>query len=109
MEAAVMIYQRLPVQRWVRATDTMLGQIRTLFLGFLLLWPLIGLWGVVPHRDARPIVVAAVAIVVLLAWSYAGYRRSGSRPGAGFPRGCACCWWRPPRTSAAPSGCASCG
>ncbi|WP_232323689.1 ATP-binding protein [Catenuloplanes japonicus] len=70
-----MIYQRLPVQRWVRATDTMLGQIRTLFLGFLLLWPLIGLWGVVPHRDARPIVVAAVAIVVLLAWSYAGYRR----------------------------------
>jgi len=39
-------------RRWLRGTETMLGQVRTLFLGILLVWPLFGLWGLSGHRSA---------------------------------------------------------
>ncbi|WP_306830240.1 ATP-binding protein [Catenuloplanes nepalensis] len=61
--------------RWLSGTDTMLGQVRTLFFGFLLLWPLFGLWGVDPHGDARRVVLAVALTLVLQAWSYLGYQR----------------------------------
>ncbi|BCJ49552.1 hypothetical protein Asp14428_10270 [Actinoplanes sp. NBRC 14428] len=52
----------------------MLGQVRTLFLIILLIWPFFGLWGV---RQAPPSlrVVAVAAALGLLAWLCAGYRR----------------------------------
>ncbi|MEV8508411.1 ATP-binding protein [Actinoplanes sp. NPDC051475] len=62
------------MQRWVRGSTTMLGQVRALFFVFLLIWPFAGLWGV--HRSSPPYRVAAVATTLLLvAWLYAGYRR----------------------------------
>ncbi|GAA3334782.1 hypothetical protein GCM10020358_00540 [Amorphoplanes nipponensis] len=52
----------------------MLGQIRTLFLGILLLWPLFGLWGLSGHR--RELAAPAVAAtLVVVGWLYTGYRR----------------------------------
>jgi len=52
----------------------MRGQVRTLFLGVLLLWPAFGLWGLHGSRPglAWPAVVTALAVV---GWLYAGYRR----------------------------------
>ncbi len=64
------------VQRWLRGTDTMLGQVRTLFLSILVLWPLFGLWGLSGHRGG-PAVLAVVAALSVVAWLYAGYRRQG--------------------------------
>jgi PAS domain S-box-containing protein len=61
-------------QRWLSGSTTMLGQVRSLFLIFVLLWPLFGLWGV--HAAALPLEGGAVlAAVALTAWLYAGYRR----------------------------------
>ena len=31
---------------WLRSIGSLLNQIRTLFLGLVLAWPLFGLWGV---------------------------------------------------------------
>jgi PAS domain S-box-containing protein len=61
-------------RRWLRGTDTMLGQVRTLFLGILLVWPLFGLWGLSGHRSALA-VPAVLAALVVVGWLYAGYRR----------------------------------
>jgi PAS domain S-box-containing protein len=63
------------VHRWLRGTDTMLGQVRTLFLGMLVAWPVFGLWGLIGdarHGLAVPAVVTTLAVVT---WLYAGYRR----------------------------------
>jgi len=62
-------------QRWFQDTGTMLGQIRTLFIGFVLVWPLVGLWGVGAATDDLPAEAAVVASVALAAWLYTGYRR----------------------------------
>ncbi|GAB1691101.1 ATP-binding protein [Krasilnikovia sp. M28-CT-15] len=64
----------LPVQRWLRGTDTMLGQVRTLYLGIVLAWPLLGLW----HLLAVPAPLAltgAAAGLLLVGWLHLGYRR----------------------------------
>ncbi|MFI7600087.1 nitrogen regulation protein NR(II) [Actinoplanes sp. NPDC049681] len=62
------------LKRWVRGSTTMLGQIRALFLVFVLCWPLVGFWGM--HRSSVPYRIAAVAMtLVLIGWLYAGYRR----------------------------------
>ncbi|MDR7275250.1 ATP-binding protein [Catenuloplanes atrovinosus] len=44
-------------------------------MGFLILWPVVGLWGVDLAGGIRRIELALAATVVLLAWLYAGYRR----------------------------------
>ena len=59
----------------LRGTDTMLGQVRTLFLGFLILWPVFGLWGVREGTDRGIATAAVVATLVVVAWLYLGYRR----------------------------------
>ena len=66
-------------RRWFRSTDTMLGQLRTLFLSILLLWPAFGLWSIGgdPPGLAGPAVLAAVLVV---GWLYAGYRRQRFPP-----------------------------
>ncbi|WP_199509818.1 two-component system sensor histidine kinase NtrB [Nucisporomicrobium flavum] len=62
-----------PVRRWFRGTDTMLGQVRTLFLLFVLIWPCFGLWGV--RVAPAPLETAAVAATLLLTgWLLLGYR-----------------------------------
>ncbi|MDT5030633.1 MAG: two-component system, NtrC family, sensor kinase, partial [Actinoplanes sp.] len=58
-----------------RIPDTMLGQIRALFLGFLIIWPIFGLWGV--RSSPLPLGIGAViATIALAGWLYAGYRRA---------------------------------
>ncbi|HEX8348262.1 MAG TPA: PAS domain S-box protein, partial [Actinoplanes sp.] len=52
----------------------MLGQVRTLFLGILLLWPAFGLWGLIGASAPRATSAAAAAVVVV-GWLYAGYLR----------------------------------
>ncbi|GAB1639872.1 ATP-binding protein [Krasilnikovia sp. MM14-A1259] len=64
----------LPVRRWLRSADTMLGQVRTLYLGIVLALPLFGLW----HMFAAPVVPALAgeaAGLLLVGWLYLGYRR----------------------------------
>jgi PAS domain S-box-containing protein len=73
LEEAVVWYSRLRPERLLCATDTMLGQVRTLFLGFLMLWPVFGFWGVEAVEGHR-IAVAVAVTVTLLVWCYAGYR-----------------------------------
>src|SRR5689334_5841694 len=73
-EGAAMDTGTLRAQRWLRSTDTMLGQVRSLFLGVLLLWPFLGLWGILGH-DAATGAAALVAALFLVGWLYAGYRR----------------------------------
>jgi PAS domain S-box-containing protein len=70
-----MLYQEPRAQRWLRGTNTMLGQVRTLFLAFLVIWPVFGLWGIDPAASARTVVLAIAAIVLVELWLYAGYRR----------------------------------
>ncbi|MDR7275323.1 two-component system sensor histidine kinase NtrB [Catenuloplanes atrovinosus] len=82
-----MLSRRVFVDRWLCATDTMLGQIRTLFLALLMLWPAFGLWGVETHGDIRRAVVVVVMIVVLQAWSYSGYRRQAFPAWSWIPEG----------------------
>jgi PAS domain S-box-containing protein len=62
-------------QRWLRGTDTMLGQVRTLFLGILLAWPVFGLWGLLGGARQALAVPAVVTALLVVAWLYAGYRR----------------------------------
>jgi PAS domain S-box-containing protein len=62
-------------ERWLRDANTMLGQVRSLFLGFLLAWPIFGLWGIAADASGRTIVLTLVAALVLVIWSYLGYRR----------------------------------
>jgi PAS domain S-box-containing protein len=59
----------------MRGATTMLGQIRTLFLVFPLIWPAFGLWGMDADLDSRRMVLAIAAAVFLAGWLYAGYRR----------------------------------
>ena len=68
-----MWYSKLRPERLLRGTDTMLGQVRTLFLGFLAVWPVFGFWGI-EAVGGRRIGVAVAAAVTLVAWCYAGYR-----------------------------------
>ncbi|GAB7044780.1 MULTISPECIES: ATP-binding protein [Catenuloplanes] len=82
-----MLSRDMFVHRWLSGTDTMLGQIRTLFLGLLMLWPAFGLWGVEAHGDLTRAVTVVVLIVVLQAWSYAGYRRQGFPVWSWIPEG----------------------
>jgi PAS domain S-box-containing protein len=70
-----MLYQEPRGERWLRGTNTMLGQVRTLFLGFLVIWPVFGLWGINPEAGVRTVVLAVAATVLVEAWLYAGYRR----------------------------------
>ena len=64
--------------RWLRSGAdgaSMLGQVRSLFLVFCLLWSLIGVFGVEQgaHRETRVATLAAIVLVELcLCW---GYRR----------------------------------
>jgi PAS domain S-box-containing protein len=60
--------------RWFQGTSTMLGQIRTLYLSFLLIWPVFGLWSLSPDRGAT-IVLAVVMTFLVVGWLFAGYRR----------------------------------
>jgi PAS domain S-box-containing protein len=62
-------------RRRLQSTDTMLGQVRTLFLGFLLIWPVFGLWGISGHGSTGTAVLAVAATVVLAVWLCFGYRR----------------------------------
>jgi PAS domain S-box-containing protein len=70
-----MLYQEPRAARWLRGTNTMLGQVRTLFLGFLVIWPVFGLWGIRTEAGVRTVVLAIAATVVVEVWLYAGYRR----------------------------------
>ena len=63
------------MQRWLRGTDTMLGQVRTLYLGILLVWPVFGLWGLGGSADRGMAVLGAASALVVAAWLYLGYRR----------------------------------
>jgi PAS domain S-box-containing protein len=56
-------------------TKTMLGQIRTLYLGFLLIWPVFGLWSLGPDADSGPTLLAVSMTVLVEVWLVAGYRR----------------------------------
>jgi PAS domain S-box-containing protein len=61
-------------KRWLTGPATMLGQVRSLFLAFVLLWPVFGLWGV--HSAPTPLALAAVlTALALTGWLYLGYRR----------------------------------
>ena len=62
-------------QRWLRGTDTMLGQVRTLFLGILVFWPAFGLWGLLGTNRRELVWPAVVAALAVVGWLYAGYRR----------------------------------
>ncbi|UQU62562.1 ATP-binding protein [Couchioplanes caeruleus] len=74
------------VRRWFRGTDTMLGQVRTLFLLFVLIWPCFGLWGV--QAAAVPLGTAAVAATLLLTgWLWLGYRRQRFPAWSWLPEG----------------------
>src|SRR5690349_2387467 len=75
-EGAAMVAGSLWTQRWLRGTDTMLGQVRTLFLGVLLLWPAFGLWGLLGSGRVPAAAAVATALAVV-GWLYAGYRRQG--------------------------------
>ncbi|WP_084556334.1 two-component system sensor histidine kinase NtrB [Couchioplanes caeruleus] len=77
-------------RRWLRGTETMLGQVRTLFLGILVVWPAFGLIGL---RDADPRIAApaVVASVLLLVWLYLGYRRQHFPFWSWVPEGAAAC------------------
>jgi PAS domain S-box-containing protein len=66
---------RLLAQRWLPGIDTMLGRVRTLFLGVLLAWPAFGLWGLTHTAGRTATVCAAVAAVVFPVWVCAGYWR----------------------------------
>jgi PAS domain S-box-containing protein len=59
----------------LRGTDTMLGQVRSLFLGFCLLWPLFGLWGITSTVSAETLLITVGATLALETWLYLGYRR----------------------------------
>jgi PAS domain S-box-containing protein len=61
-------------RRWLPGIDTMLGQVRTLFLGVLLAWPVFGLWGLA-HTAGRAAVAGAVAALLFPVWILIGYRR----------------------------------
>ena len=69
-----MISEHPWAQRWLSGSATMLGQVRSLFLTFVLLWPVLGLWGV--HSASIVLVLTAVvAALALTGWLYHGYRR----------------------------------
>ncbi|MET0495876.1 MAG: ATP-binding protein [Actinoplanes sp.] len=70
-----MVFQVPRAGRRLQGTDTMLGQVRTLFLGFLLIWPMFGLWGISGHGSAGTAALAVAATVVLAVWLCMGYRR----------------------------------
>ncbi|MEV4639849.1 ATP-binding protein [Actinoplanes sp. NPDC049548] len=62
------------LQRWIRGSSSMLGQVRALFFVFLLIWPFVGLWGA--FATSLPFGIAAVAATLgLLVWLYVGYQR----------------------------------
>src|SRR4051812_3321104 len=61
-------------QRWLPGIDTMLGQVRTLFVGVLLAWPVFGLWGL-SDTSGDAAVAGAVAAVLFPVWIFIGYRR----------------------------------
>jgi PAS domain S-box-containing protein len=63
------------VQRWLRGTDTMLGQVRTLFLGILLVWPVFGLWGLGDATGPWGGRLGVAGALLVVAWLYLGYRR----------------------------------
>ena len=60
---------------WFHGIGSLLDQIRTLFLGLLLVWPLFGLWGVVSAGDGGKIALAVGATLALEAWLVLGYRQ----------------------------------
>jgi PAS domain S-box-containing protein len=62
-------------ERWLRDANTMLGQVRTLLLVFLLIWPVFGLWGIDAGASLRTILLTLAAVLLLVTWSYLGYRR----------------------------------
>lgn len=62
-------------QHVLRGTDTMLGQIRSLYLGFCLIWPLFGLWGIRATADTETMLITVVATVAVEMWLFLGYRR----------------------------------
>jgi PAS domain S-box-containing protein len=70
-----MLLRESSVRRWLRGTDTMLGQVRTLFLGILLAWPAFGLWGLLADSRTGLAVPAVLVAFLVVAWLYAGYRR----------------------------------
>jgi PAS domain S-box-containing protein len=63
------------MRRAFRATDTMLGQLRTLFLCFVVFWPAFGFWSIGRSAGGRELALAVVATVALEVWLYLGYRR----------------------------------
>ncbi|MFI7542043.1 nitrogen regulation protein NR(II) [Actinoplanes sp. NPDC049599] len=79
------------VQRWLRGTDTMLGQVRTLFLGILLVWPGFGLWGLIGGARHGLGVPAVVAALLVVAWLYLGYRRQRFPAWSWIPEGACVC------------------
>jgi PAS domain S-box-containing protein len=72
-------YAHRVISRWGRGHDTMLGQVRTLFLTLCLIWTLVGLaWADLGGRGEPYLTIGAVTAV--LASLVVGYRRGG------FPR-----------------------
>jgi PAS domain S-box-containing protein len=69
----------------------MLGQVRTLYVGLLLVWPVFGLWGRGSHRDGQAMALAVIATLLLEGWLYAGYRRQRFPAGSWIGEGACIC------------------
>ena len=78
-------------ERWFPGTGTMLGQVRTLYLVLLLLWPVVGLWGWAFGRDNQAMMLAVGATVLLEVWLYAGYQRQRFPAGSWIGEGLGIC------------------
>jgi PAS domain S-box-containing protein len=59
---------------WFHRIGSLLNQIRTLFLGLLLVWPLFGLLSVISAGDGRETALAVGAILALEIWLVLGFR-----------------------------------
>lgn len=60
---------------WFHSIGSLLDQIRMLFLGLLLVWPLFGLWGVAAVGDGRRTALVMGATLAVEVWLLLGFRR----------------------------------
>jgi PAS domain S-box-containing protein len=83
-------YARQATLRWLRGHDTMLGQVRTLFLALCLIWTLVALAGDGHLHSGGPFVNWGAG-VVMLASLIVGYRRGRFPRWTWFAEGAAVC------------------